>query len=72
MKSSGFEGEAGCSGEGIFLEGHTDLHVIARSTLTAVMYQDEILRATVSPYAGAVGSGVPPGAGQCPASCGSV
>ena len=32
---------------GISLEGCTDLHVQANSTLTAVRYQDEILRATL-------------------------
>ena len=42
---------------GISLEGCTDLHVIANSTLTAVGYRDEILRAAVRPYAGAVGLG---------------
>lgn len=30
------------------LEGHTDLYVIASSTLTAARYLDEILRTTVS------------------------
>ena len=39
------------------MEGRTDLHVIANSTLTAVRYQDEILRVIVRPYAGAVGPG---------------
>ncbi|KAJ8375922.1 hypothetical protein SKAU_G00065020 [Synaphobranchus kaupii] len=42
---------------GISLEGRTDLHVIANGTLTAVRYQDEILRAIVRPYAGAVSPG---------------
>ncbi|KAJ8367800.1 hypothetical protein SKAU_G00078280 [Synaphobranchus kaupii] len=42
---------------GISLEGRTDLHVIANGTLTAVRYRDEILRAIVRPYAGAVGPG---------------
>lgn len=40
---------------GISLEGHTDLHVLANNTLTAVRYRDEILRAIVRPCAGAVG-----------------
>lgn len=31
---------------GISLEDRTDLHVIAKGTLTAVRYQDEILSAT--------------------------
>ena len=39
------------------MEGHTDLHVMPNGTLTAVRYWDEILRAIVRPYAGAVGSG---------------
>ena len=39
------------------MEGRTDLHVIANGTLTAVRYRDEILRAIVRPYAGAVGPG---------------
>ena len=34
---------------GISLEGCTNLHVIANSTLTAVRYQDEILREIVRP-----------------------
>ena len=42
---------------GISLEGCTNLHVLANSTLTAVRYQDEILRPIVRPYAGAVGPG---------------
>ncbi|KAJ8332732.1 hypothetical protein SKAU_G00425210 [Synaphobranchus kaupii] len=42
---------------GISLQGRTDLHVIANGTLTAVKYRDEILRAIVRPYAGAVGPG---------------
>lgn len=37
------------------MEGHTDLHVTATSTLTAVKYQDEILRTTVIPNAAAGG-----------------
>ena len=43
--------------EGISLEGCTALHVIARGTLTAIWYLDEILRPIVRPYAGAVGPG---------------
>ena len=39
------------------MEGHTDFHVIANSALTAVRFQDEILRATVRPYAAAMGPG---------------
>ena len=39
------------------MEGRTYLHVIANGTLTAVRYRDEILRAIVRPYAGAVGPG---------------
>ncbi len=42
---------------GISLEGCTDLHVLTNGTLTAVRYQDEILRAIVRLYAGAVGLG---------------
>ncbi len=30
---------------GISLEGRTELHIFANSTLTVVRYQDEILRA---------------------------
>ena len=54
---------------GISLEGCTDLHVQANSTLTAVRYQDEILRANVRSVQWALAL-VPPGAGQCPSSCG--
>lgn len=39
------------------MEGHTDLNMLANSTLTAVRYQDENIRAIVRPYAGAVGLG---------------
>ena len=39
------------------MEGRTDLHVIANGSLTAVRYQDKILREIVRPYAGAVGPG---------------
>ena len=39
------------------MEGHTNLHMLANGTLTAVRYQDVILRPTVRPYAGAVGPG---------------
>ena len=42
---------------GISLDGSTDLHVLANGTLTAVRYQDEILRVTVRLYTGAVGPG---------------
>ncbi|KAL0154107.1 hypothetical protein M9458_050566, partial [Cirrhinus mrigala] len=42
---------------GISLEGHTALHVLARGSLTAIRYRDEILRLLVRPYAGAVGPG---------------
>ncbi|KAB5558818.1 hypothetical protein PHYPO_G00021570 [Pangasianodon hypophthalmus] len=42
---------------GISLEGRTDLHMLASGTLIAVRYRDEILRATVRPYTGAVGPG---------------
>ncbi len=36
------------------LEGRTDLYVLTNNTLTAVRYWDEILRAAVRPYTGAV------------------
>uniref|UniRef100_A0AAR2KAC6 Transposase Tc1-like domain-containing protein n=1 Tax=Pygocentrus nattereri TaxID=42514 RepID=A0AAR2KAC6_PYGNA len=42
---------------GISLEGRTALHVLARGSLTAIRYQDEILRPLVRPYAGGVGPG---------------
>ncbi|KAI3362575.1 hypothetical protein L3Q82_001609 [Scortum barcoo] len=42
---------------GISLGGRTALHVLARGSLTAIRYQDEILRPLVRPYAGAVGPG---------------
>ncbi|KAL7844027.1 hypothetical protein SRHO_G00225660 [Serrasalmus rhombeus] len=42
---------------GISLEGRTALHVLARGSLTAIRYRDEILRPLVGPYAGAVGPG---------------
>ena len=42
---------------GISLEGRTALHVLARGTLTAIRYRNEILRPIVRPYAGAVGPG---------------
>ncbi|CAJ0924595.1 unnamed protein product [Ranitomeya imitator] len=42
---------------GISLEGRTVLHVLARGSLTAIRYRDEILRPLVRPYAGAVGPG---------------
>ncbi len=36
------------------MEGRTDLYVLTNNTLTAVRYWDEILRAAVRPYTGAV------------------
>lgn len=42
---------------GISLGGCTALHVLARGSLTAIRYRDEILRPLVRPYAGAVGPG---------------
>ncbi|CDQ72919.1 unnamed protein product [Oncorhynchus mykiss] len=42
---------------GISLGDHTALHVLARGSLTAIRYRDEILRPLVRPYAGAVGPG---------------
>uniref|UniRef100_A0A674AH33 Tc1-like transposase DDE domain-containing protein n=1 Tax=Salmo trutta TaxID=8032 RepID=A0A674AH33_SALTR len=42
---------------GISLGGRTALHVLARGSLTAIRYRDEILRLLVRPYAGAVGPG---------------
>ena len=39
------------------MEVRTALHVLARGTLTAIRYRDEILRPIVRPYAGAVGPG---------------
>uniref|UniRef100_A0A674DST4 Transposase Tc1-like domain-containing protein n=1 Tax=Salmo trutta TaxID=8032 RepID=A0A674DST4_SALTR len=42
---------------GISLGGRTALHVLARGSLTAIRYQDEILRPLVRTYAGAVGPG---------------
>ncbi|KAI4879755.1 hypothetical protein NFI96_030320, partial [Prochilodus magdalenae] len=42
---------------GISLKGRTALHVLARGSLTAIRYRDEILRPLVRPYAGAVGPG---------------
>ncbi|KAL0177266.1 hypothetical protein M9458_026160, partial [Cirrhinus mrigala] len=42
---------------GISLEGRTALHVLARGSLTAIRYRDEIRRPLVRPYAGAVGPG---------------
>ncbi len=55
---------------GISLEGHTDFHVLDNGTLTAVRYWDEILRATVRHYAGAVGPGFLLVQDNAPASCG--
>uniref|UniRef100_A0A673VX21 Transposase Tc1-like domain-containing protein n=1 Tax=Salmo trutta TaxID=8032 RepID=A0A673VX21_SALTR len=43
---------------GISLGGRTALHVLARGSLTAIRYRDEILRPLVRPYAGAVGPGL--------------
>ncbi|KAI3370992.1 hypothetical protein L3Q82_023645, partial [Scortum barcoo] len=43
--------------DGISLGGRTALHVLARGSLTAIRYRDEILRPLVRPYAGAVGPG---------------
>ena len=40
-----------------FFGGRTALHVLARGSLTAIRYRDEILRPLVRPYAGAVGPG---------------
>ncbi|KAI4894462.1 hypothetical protein NFI96_010012, partial [Prochilodus magdalenae] len=42
---------------GISLEGRTALPVLARGSLTAIRFGDEILRPLVRPYAGAVGPG---------------
>ncbi|KAL0159510.1 hypothetical protein M9458_043235 [Cirrhinus mrigala] len=42
---------------GISLESRTALHLLARGSLTAIRYRDEILRPLVRPYAGAVGPG---------------
>ena len=42
---------------GICATGRTDLYVIARGTLTAARYRDDILDPIVRPFAGAVGSG---------------
>jgi len=39
---------------GISLGGRTALHVLARGSLTAMRYRDEILRPFVRPHAGAV------------------
>ena len=41
----------------ISLEGHANLHGIPNSTLTAVRYRVQILRAIVRPYTGTVGPG---------------
>uniref|UniRef100_A0AAZ3REL8 Tc1-like transposase DDE domain-containing protein n=1 Tax=Oncorhynchus tshawytscha TaxID=74940 RepID=A0AAZ3REL8_ONCTS len=48
-----------CHGVGwhFFGGGRTALHVLARSSLTAIRYRDEILRPLVRPYAGADGPG---------------
>lgn len=42
---------------GISLEGHTDLHMLAKSTLTDDGYQNEIHRAFVRPCADVVDPG---------------
>jgi hypothetical protein len=42
---------------GISLGCRTALHVLARGSLTAIRYRDEIIRPLVRPYAGAVGPG---------------
>uniref|UniRef100_A0A8K9VB88 Transposase Tc1-like domain-containing protein n=1 Tax=Oncorhynchus mykiss TaxID=8022 RepID=A0A8K9VB88_ONCMY len=42
---------------GISLGGRTALHVLARGSLTAIRYRDEILSPLMRPYAGAVGPG---------------
>ena len=42
---------------GVLPEPRTALHVLARGSLTAIRYRDEILRPLVRPYAGAVGPG---------------
>lgn len=47
---------------GHILQGHTGLHVLARKTMIAFRYTDEILRPTVTP--GAVGSGLPKSVGS--------
>uniref|UniRef100_A0AAZ3RXU6 Transposase Tc1-like domain-containing protein n=1 Tax=Oncorhynchus tshawytscha TaxID=74940 RepID=A0AAZ3RXU6_ONCTS len=59
---------------GISLGGRTAFHVLARGSLTAIRYRDEIPRLLVRPYAGAVGPGFllmqdnarPHVAGVCP------
>ena len=43
---------------GISLGGRTALHVLARGSLIAIRYRDEILRPLVRLYAGAVGPGL--------------
>ena len=50
-------------------DGRTDLHAIANGTLTAVRLRDELL-SDYQTLGWCSGSGVPPGAGQWPASCG--
>uniref|UniRef100_A0A8C7W4M5 Tc1-like transposase DDE domain-containing protein n=1 Tax=Oncorhynchus mykiss TaxID=8022 RepID=A0A8C7W4M5_ONCMY len=52
-----FGGESVMVWGGISLGGRTALHVLARGSLTAIRYRDEILRPLVRPYAGAVGPG---------------
>ncbi len=52
-----------CGGEsvmvwgGVSVDGHTDLRVLDRGTMTAERYRDEVLDPIVRPYAGAVGEG---------------
>ena len=46
------------------------LHVIANSTLTAVMYQDEIPKSNCQTLCWCIEPWAPPGTGQCPALCG--
>lgn len=43
--------------DGFSLGDRTTLHVLARGSLTAIRYRDEILRPLVNPYASAVGPG---------------
>ena len=42
--------------EGIFLVGHSDLHVLHRGSLTGVRYRDEYLDAYVRSYAAVIGN----------------
>uniref|UniRef100_A0A674F3C8 Uncharacterized protein n=1 Tax=Salmo trutta TaxID=8032 RepID=A0A674F3C8_SALTR len=52
-----FGGESVMVWGGISLGGRTALYVLARGSLTAIRYRDEILRPLVRPYAGVVGPG---------------